>query len=160
MCPDSLPLLQWEASCKNNGISPEDPRLWEWLSSIHPEGSYPPLPPWVPDPAMVCQDSDRRVQFTLLSAASDIQVLTSLGGVLPRGNIRLSCEALSSRMMRPSSLLWSCVLRPSFSKSTFFRVGWRFLVAMKPFVRWPRLFWPAFQALRGSCFLVETSPSS
>jgi hypothetical protein len=61
--PGSIPVENWEATCKNNGISPEDPRLLEWVASIPKEDTYPPLPPWVPDPAFICQDEEGRVQF-------------------------------------------------------------------------------------------------
>ncbi len=61
--PGSIPVDNWELTCRNNGISPEDPRLMEWLSAIPSENTYPPLAPWVRDPTRSFQDDEGRVQF-------------------------------------------------------------------------------------------------
>ena len=44
----SLPLAEWERTCKNNGLCPQDPAAIEWLHSLPSEFDYPPLPPWRP----------------------------------------------------------------------------------------------------------------
>ena len=61
--PGDLPLSQWEKTCTLNGLCPEDERICQWLADIPGEDTYPPLPPWVPDPNMPFVSHDGRTQF-------------------------------------------------------------------------------------------------
>ncbi len=43
-----LPLDQWQRTCRNDGLCPEDPAILECQHSVPREHTYPPLPAWRP----------------------------------------------------------------------------------------------------------------